>query len=110
MLAVFSPDRADPGSQLIPENDTTMTAACIDLSNVFDGDASDGTTRTIGGEMQRLRRVLRNIPVVSVELVALRRVWVCGRCLLSLSACVPTPFESLFHFNRIETRSNSVRR
>jgi hypothetical protein len=72
-----------------------MTTACIDLSNVFDGDASDGTTRTLAGEMQKLQPVLRNIPVISV-VVALPRVWVCGRCLLSLSAYVPTPFDRCF--------------
>jgi hypothetical protein len=62
-----------------------MTTACIDLSNVFDGDASDGTTRTLAGEMQKLQPVLRNIPVISV-VVALpgsgSAVAVCFRCLL----------------------------
>ena len=89
-----------------------MTTACIDLSNVFDGDASDGTTRTLAGEMQKLQPVLRNIPVISV-VVALPRVWVCGRCLLSLSAfavCLCAyAFRSLFYVDQIEARSKGIR-
>lgn len=103
------PDRADPDPSLVPEDDITMTAACIETSRgaVFD---CDGTTRTMAQDGRRNGTAPGWLELTSLWLLCslnrsvLRRSDVCGLW----SVYTPAAFDRCFYFDLIMAHSKAA--